>query len=181
MTDQRTVPRSSTRADRAARPRIGFGHAAVLTPDLDRFRRFYEDVVGLRLAVVERPPGAPFNRLGAFTDPDGDSVVLLAFEVAGYTSGLPDDAIGRRGRVDHLAFQASDAEEFAEVVARLVDAGASAGAVEELGPMRSVLFVDPDGGHRNLQVLVDGWTPDSDVYEVLDADLLTRATGAVLP
>lgn len=153
------------------RARVHFGHAAVNTPDLDRFRRFYEDVLGLRLAVTEHPDGAPFRRMGVFTDRLGQSAVLLVFEVPGYDSGLPEAETGRRGRIDHLAFEAADDAGFAEITTRLVEAGASSGEVSVLGPVRSVVFVDPDGGHRNLQVTVPGWRPAPDA-DVPDPDLL---------
>jgi len=157
----------------AAHARARLGHAAVNTPDLDRFRRFYEDVLGLRLVLIDHPIGAPFRRLGAFTDRDGEAVALLAFEVPGYSTGLADDIIGRRGRVDHLAFYAVDDAEFDEIIERLVDIGATSGAVTDLGPVRSVLFVDPDGAHHNLQILQPHWQPGPSA-EVVDADLLTR-------
>ena len=91
--------------DRAAAPtaraRARLGHVGVHTPDLDRFRRFYEDVLGLRLVAVDHPTGAPFRRMGAFTDRDGESTALLVFEIPGYSSGLADDVIGRRGARPH--------------------------------------------------------------------------------
>lgn len=172
MTDQRTAPTGTA----TARARVRLGHAAVNTPDLDRFRRFYEDVLGLRLVAVNHPTGAPFRRLGAFTDRDGESMVLLAFEVPGYASGLADDVIGRRGRLDHIAFYAAEDDEFDEIVERLVDAGASSGAVDLLGPVRSVLFVDPDGAHHNLQITDSSWRPGPEA-EVIDAELLARLQG----
>jgi catechol 2,3-dioxygenase-like lactoylglutathione lyase family enzyme len=164
VTEQTTAALATT-----ARSRLG--HVAINTPDLDRFRRFYEDVLGLRLLVVNHPTGAPFRRLGAFTDGDGQSVVLLAFEVPGYQSGLPDDVTGRRGRIDHVAFCAADDTEFDDLVGRLVDAGASSGAIAALGPVRSVLFVDPDGGHHNLQIRDPSWSPEA-TADVVDPDLL---------
>lgn len=153
--------------------RVRLGHAAVNTPDLDRFRRFYEDVLGLRLVLVDHPTAAPFRRLGAFTDRNGTSIVLLAFEVPGYSSGLADDVIGRRGRIDHIAFNAAGDAEFDELVERLIDVGATSGSVTDLGPVRSVLFVDPDGAHHNLQIMQPQWHPAASA-EVIDADVLTR-------
>jgi len=157
----------------SAPARASLGHVAVNTPDLDRFQRFYEDVLGLRLVVIDHPTGAPFRRLGAFTDRDGDSMVLLAFEIPGYSTGLADDVIGRRGRLDHIAFQAADDAQFAELIERLVDVGASSGTVTELGPVRSVLFLDPDGAHHNLQVIDPHWHPGPSA-EVIDAELLSH-------
>lgn len=140
-------------------PPVAFGHVSLLTADLDRFRRFYEDVFGFRTVTVDHPDGMPFRRLAALTDAVGDEIRLLVFEVPGYTSGLPDDVIGRRGRLDHLALIARDADEFVAATRRLVERGASSGEVSELGPMRSVLFIDPDGGHHNLQIPNPAWAP----------------------
>lgn len=138
---------------------VRVGHAAVITADLDRFRRFYEDVLGLRLVLLDHPDGMPFRRLASMTDAAADSIRLLVFEVPGYVSGMPDDVIGRRGRIDHLAFHVSDPIQFDAVVRRLVEAGASSGEVASLGPVRSILFVDPDGAHHNLQTPDLAWSP----------------------
>ncbi len=148
---------TTTEVSRSVQVRLG--HAAVITTDLDRFRRFYEDVVGLRLVTIDEHEGAPFRRVGAFADSAGRSLSLLVFEIPGYNSGLPDDLIGRRGRVDHLAFLADDEDQFAAGVLRLVDAGATSGRVDDIGPVRSVLFTDPDGGCHNLQVAQPGYRP----------------------
>lgn len=170
MTDQSTLTAGTTVR---ARARARLGHVTVHTPDLERFRRFYEDVLGLRLVVLDTPVEAPFRRLGAFADRDGDDMVLLAFEVPGYATGLPDDEMGRRGRLDHIAFNAADEAEFAEIVDRLVQAGASSGQVDLLGPVRSVLFVDPDGAHHNLQLVERDWQPGPTADSV-DLDLLRQ-------
>jgi catechol 2,3-dioxygenase-like lactoylglutathione lyase family enzyme len=172
MTEQANAAVTTT-----ARSRLG--HVAIDTPDLDRFRRFYEDVLGLRLLVVDHPTRAPFRRLGAFTDGDRQSVVVLACEVPGYQSGLPDDVIGRRSRVDHLAFFAAGDREFDEIVGQLVDAGASSGEIAAFGPVRSVLFVDPDGGHHNLQIHDPSWRPESTV-EIVDPDLLAAVLSSTV-
>lgn len=158
-------------ADGTTRARVSFGHAAVNTPDLDRYQRFYEDVLGLTLAVTNAPADTPFRRIGAFADRHADHMGLLVFEIPGYTSPLPDDQIGQRGRIDHLTFEAADDAAFAEILARLVDAGASDGDVTPLGPVRSALFIDPDGAHGNLQVTVPDWRPDPDA-DVSDANLV---------
>ena len=170
MSDQTTTPAPATATSR-------LGHAAIITPDLDRFRRFYEDVLGFRLVVISHPTQMPFRRLGAFTDRDGQAIVLLALEVPGYQSGVPDDLIGRRGRIDHIAFNAADNAEFEEIISRLIDAGASSGDIIPLGPTRSVVFVDPDGAHHNLQLTNPAWQPDS-THEVLEPELLKTLIGS---
>lgn len=56
----------------------GISHVAVVTADLDRFRTFYEDVIGLRTTVVFGPAHAREAVLMA------GSVMIQAFEIAGY-------------------------------------------------------------------------------------------------
>jgi len=141
----------------------------MITADLDRFRRFYEDIFGFRLVSIDHPTRAPFRRLGTFTDGADAAVALIAFEIPHYRSELADELLGRRGRVDHLAFAVGDDDEFATITARLVDVGASSGAIEAIGSFRSVLFVDPDGGHHALQVTDRGWRPSAST-EVIGTD-----------
>ena len=162
---------NAPQTEATTRARVSFGHAAVITADLDRYRRFYEDVLGLTLAMISTPIDTPFRRVGAFTDRHARSIGLLVFEVPGYTPELPADKIGQRGRIDHLAFDTADDADFTEILARLVDAGASSGEVTALGPVRSALFVDPDGAHHNLQVNVPSWRADPD-SDVPDANLV---------
>src|SRR3954463_7489820 len=50
----RSRPGSGTERPVLGSAPTGFSHAAVYTPDLDRFRRFYEQVVGLRLGALLR-------------------------------------------------------------------------------------------------------------------------------
>jgi catechol 2,3-dioxygenase-like lactoylglutathione lyase family enzyme len=156
------------------------GHTALVTADLDRFRRFYEDVFGFRTVMVDHPDGMPFRRLASMADAVGDDIRLLLFEVPGYASGLPDDVIGRRGRLDHVAVHIGEPDGFDDLVGRLVECGASSGEISELGPVRSVLFVDPDGGHHNLQTPNPEWVPPRSV-EIVDPALWARGRGDGLP
>ena len=50
-----------------------------------------------------------------------------------------------RGRLDHLALQASSIEAFDVIRDRLVERGASDGFVTDFGPVLSLFFRDPDG------------------------------------
>ncbi len=155
-------------------PVVHFGHVALITPDLDRARQFYEDVIGLRTMTIDHPHAAPFRRLAALADGSDDgTMALLLFEVPGFNPGVADDLIGRRGRIDHLAFVAAIRSEFNAIVARLVDAGASSGRVDTVGPTLSVLFVDPDGGHHNMHTPNLEWVPEA-TTDVIDAELTAR-------
>ncbi len=131
------------------RPLLSLGHPAVITPDLDRFRRFYEDVIGLRLVAIHHPSRAAYRRVGSFTDATGAAVVLVAYEIPRHRTDLADDLLGRHGRIDHLVFVVDDVDALTAAAGRLIDAGASSGAI---GPLHSLEFVDPDGAHHVVQV-----------------------------
>jgi catechol 2,3-dioxygenase-like lactoylglutathione lyase family enzyme len=120
------------------------GQIAINTSDLNRFRTFYEGLLGLQQVISLRQGQPPHLRYGVFAV--GPDTALVAFEVPGYdpvADGIGAE-MGRRGRIDHFALRV-DAASFVAVVDRLVAAGASTGAVTALGPYHSVSFRDPDG------------------------------------
>jgi len=140
---------STTHSAEGARPtndRIAcISHIAVNTADLDRFRRFYEGVLGLPCAITMRMGEPPHFRHAMFLVQPG--LGLHAIEVPGYdpqAQGIGVD-IGERGRVDHFAFGVADQAALADVAERLRAAGASDGVVRELGPLWSVHATDPEG------------------------------------
>lgn len=151
---------------------LRLGHAAVITPDLDRFRAFYENTIGLRLVATDESPPPPADRLGVFaTD---TAVALLAFEIPG-SDPRPGTQLGERGAVDHFAFQVDTRTELDAVAQRLAAAGASDGDVCTLsrGPVQSVAFTDPDGRALNVVCPNPDWRPDPGV-QITDDDLLAR-------
>jgi catechol 2,3-dioxygenase-like lactoylglutathione lyase family enzyme len=123
----------------------GIGHIAINTADLDRFRRFYDGMLGIPLGAVMRMGFPPYLRHATFHVAPG--LVLHVFEVPGYDpqgQGIGTD-VGERGRIDHFAFLVPDADALAEVAGRLRAAGASDGEVRAMGPVLSVHATDPDG------------------------------------
>ena len=138
--------------------RIHLGHAAIITPDLDRLRSFYQHALGLEVVAEDTPPVSGCTRLAAFSD--GRSVALLAFEKPDAEPAMPQP-MGERGLIDHLTFVVGDADSFSEAVARLVETGASTGEVQPIGPTLSVGFTDPDGRPVNLQRPNPEWDPAS--------------------
>lgn len=120
-------------------------HIAVVTPDLDRFRRFYEGVVGLTHGVTMRMGGPPHFRHAMLLVQPGLGIHVI--EEPGYdpqAQGIGVD-IGQRGRIDHFAFGVPDEAALEQVATRLRAAGASDGVVRSLGPVWSVHATDPDG------------------------------------
>ncbi|MGH9214375.1 MAG: VOC family protein [Acidimicrobiales bacterium] len=124
---------------------MALSHVAMNTADLDRFRAFYEDVIGLRTAIVLRmtePPGLRHAILSV-----NDTTIIHAFERPGYDPGADGigTEVGSRGRLDHIGFLLADLDDLKAVRDRLVAVRASEGVVSPLGPLLSVLFRDPDG------------------------------------
>jgi len=145
------------------------GVVAVTTPDLDRFRKFYELALGLRMVVQDTPPQPDLTRLGVFAA--DDQPLLLAFECpdAEVTDPSP---LGRRGAIDHFDLAVDDPATFEVVRQRLVDAGATAGDVCKIGPTYSVVFVDPDGRTARLVRPRHNWSSDTAI--LLDDEFKTE-------
>lgn len=136
--------------------RIHLGHAAIVTPDLDRLRQFYEHALGLRVVAEDVPPVEGLTRLAALSD--GRSVALLAFE---RPDAEPAPKIRPGSPIHHLTFMAGDVDDFESAIARLVETGSSDGAINAIGPMLAVSFTDPDGRAMSLQRLNPDWDPAS--------------------
>lgn len=157
------------------------GHIAVNTPDLGRFRRFYEGVLGVPLGVVMRMGHPPYLRHAMFHVSPG--LVIHAFEVPGYdpqAQGIGVD-IGERGRIDHFAFLVPDEVTLGAVAERLAAAGASDGEVRAMGPLLSVHATDPDGLQFEVTCVNRGFDVDSseEVEEIGLPDWLHRLDAPV--
>lgn len=150
----------------------GIGHIALTTPDLDRFRRFYEGVLGLPMTVVMRIPEPPGWRHAAFQVTTG--LVLHVFEVPGYDPAAQGigAGFGERGRIDHFGFLVDGPDALAAIAARLRACGASDGEVNPLGPFLSVRLTDPDGLQLEVNCVTPGYHPDADPTEVIEEQLV---------
>lgn len=160
---------------------IGLSHVAVNTADLDRFRRFYEGLVGLELGVIMRMDHPPYLRHATFHL--SDAAVLHVFEVPGYdpqAQGIGPD-IGKRGRIDHFALMVRDETALREMAGRLRAAGATDGHVQRLGWLLSVHVTDPDGLQLEINCPDPDYDPaaDGSVEELARPDWLARLRAAV--
>ncbi|WP_116997085.1 VOC family protein [Desertimonas flava] len=128
----------------------GVNHIAVLTEDLDRFVAFYREVFELEVVFEEATPA--FRHAILRTGPHS---WLHPAELVGnpHAAAIPD--MFARGHLDHLALTAADGERFAQARRRLVERGATDGAVEDLGAFHAVWFTDPDGMRVELVHIVD--------------------------
>lgn len=114
----------------------GFNHVAILTSDLDQLEDFYREVFEVDDVHRMDDRGLQHSLVRV-----GPASIVHAFQLDG-----PEPApIFERGRVDHLALNVADHDEFERLVGRLVAAGASTGAVTDFGAILSVSFQDPDG------------------------------------
>jgi catechol 2,3-dioxygenase-like lactoylglutathione lyase family enzyme len=133
----------------------GFNHVAILTDDLDRLEAFYRDVFDVDDVHRMDHEGLHHSLLRV-----GASSVLHAFR-----QDAPEPApIFQRGRVDHLALNVSDPDEFDRLADRLVAAGASTGERTDFGALVSVTYQDPDG----LSCELCWMRPDATLADAVD-------------
>jgi catechol 2,3-dioxygenase-like lactoylglutathione lyase family enzyme len=128
----------------------GVNHVAVMTEDLDRFISFYREVFELEVVFEETTPA--FRHAILRTGPDS---WIHPAEVADnpHRTGLPE--FFQRGHLDHVALSATSKQTFELLRGRLIDRGATSGAVDDLGAFHSLWFEDPDGMRVELTVIVD--------------------------
>ena len=157
----------------------GVSHIAVVTGDLDGFRTFYEDTIGLRTTIVFG--GGPGHSRQAILMA-GDAM-LHVFEVAEDQRTTHSVAAGmfERGRLDHLGFTVTDLVALRLIRDRLLAVDASSGDIHSLGPMLSLRFVDPDGLEGEINCYNTEFDPSTlrDEDEVIDPDWLALTKRAL--
>jgi catechol 2,3-dioxygenase-like lactoylglutathione lyase family enzyme len=149
-----------TRPDRTlASVPCGISHVAVVTGDLDGYRAFYEEVIGLETTLV-LGAGPGHGRQAVLS---AGKVMLQVFEIPGYdpTVGGFRPAMFARGRLDHLGFTVADEAELHTVRDRLVAVDASSGVIRRVGPMLSLRFHDPDESEGEINCLDPGYDPST--------------------
>jgi catechol 2,3-dioxygenase-like lactoylglutathione lyase family enzyme len=129
----------------------GLNHVAIITPDLDRFVAFYTQVFQMEEVFREETAGL---RHAILRIADGSSWLHPA-EIPGNEHGAAVPTMFRRGHLDHLALAAESGASFEQLRRRLMEVGASDGAVEDLGAFHALWFQDPDGMHGELTLLVN--------------------------
>jgi catechol 2,3-dioxygenase-like lactoylglutathione lyase family enzyme len=130
----------------------GINHVAFVTADLDRLAEFYKRIFDANV-VVDFTEG-PMRHAGIEIGPD---CVLHAFEFADSEWAKPGQLMFRRGRLDHIAINASSQRAWDTIRERLISYGA-ADAVTDFGGMLSFFFTDPDGMEAEVCVMKEGKT-----------------------
>ena len=122
----------------------GVNHIALLTADMDRFIRFYQEAFDAEV-LSDNPNhgGNPGERMVVMRL--GGTAAFNVFQVPGNTQAGVQTPMYGRGRLDHFGLNAGNREEFEEARQRLMRLGASDGTVTEFGSAFSVFFRDPDG------------------------------------
>lgn len=131
----------------------GFNHVATLTPDLDRFTAWYGKVYDAEV-VFEMEAKGDHPRM-AIVDLGGGGA-LNVFEVD--ESAIIGDRrrIGGRGAIDHFGIAVPDRATLEQVEARLHEAGAETGGIQQLGgDTWSLFFRDVDGMELEVCAPVD--------------------------
>lgn len=121
----------------------GVNHIAWISKDVARLGAFYAEVFDAEIGPT-RPhgeePGETMTtiRIGPRTE-------LNIVTIEGNTEPDRQTPMWGRGRIDHVGLGAATPEAFETIRARLVDAGASDGHVNDFGGALSLFFRDPDG------------------------------------
>lgn len=120
----------------------GFNHVATLTSDMDRTVAFYEQAFEAKVVFEmderEDHPRMVILDLGA-------PAALNVFEVPAEEIIGDRRRQGGRGAIDHFGLAVDSLETLQSLRQRLVDAGAEIGEIQQLGPIWSLFFRDPDG------------------------------------
>jgi catechol 2,3-dioxygenase-like lactoylglutathione lyase family enzyme len=147
---------------------VGLSHVAVVTADLEGFRAFYEQTIGLETTMVL---GAGPGHARQAVVVAGD-VMLHVFEVPGFDPAAYGNAsvMFERGRLDHLGFTVADEAALTALRDRLLAVGASSGVIRRLGPMLSVRFEDPEGFEGEVNCFDPAYDPSTvrDEDEIVD-------------
>lgn len=117
------------------------GHAHIFVRDVEKSKKFYSDVLGLRVTESEHGRWAFLS--------SGDAHHELALSQVGV--GAPGPVDGGVG-LFHLGFDAADKSDFARIIQRLLDRNVDIDPVDHRISW-GVYFSDPDG--NRLEVCLD--------------------------
>jgi catechol 2,3-dioxygenase-like lactoylglutathione lyase family enzyme len=155
----------------------GVNHITFLTGDLDRLVGFYEEVFSARKLMelpVPEPDGPGRHALITL----GGGATLHPFELSP-TPPPPASPMFQRGRIDHFALNAADADTFAQLRDKLLARKLTDGEVTDFGVLRVLTFTDPDGHAVELAHWVGARDPeDLDMARATDEEIIARRAAA---
>ncbi len=119
----------------------GINHIAIISKDVERLGNFYRKVFDATVGpTCEHGPGETMTNIGI-----GPATELNVFVISGNTEAWNQTPMWGRGRIDHIGLAAASPTAFETIRARLIDAGAGDGQVNDFGTVLSMFFRDPDG------------------------------------
>ncbi len=119
----------------------GVNHIAILTSDMDRFIRFYQEAFDATVVHDNRNHGGHAGERMVIMAIGGQSAFNV-FEVPGNTQAHVQTPMFGRGRLDHFGLNARSRETFEHVRTRLMHLGASDGTITDFGAALSVFSGD---------------------------------------
>lgn len=125
-------------------PLNGVNHIAILTADMEKFIRFYQEAFEAKVEHDSRHHAGHEDQRMVIMSIGGQSEFNV-FEVPGNTQARVQTPMFGRGRIDHFGLNARNRETFEHLRKRLMKLGASDGTVTDFGSKLSVFFRDPDG------------------------------------
>jgi catechol 2,3-dioxygenase-like lactoylglutathione lyase family enzyme len=134
------------------RPR-GLNHVAYVTCDTAATKRFYTELLGMRLVGYARDEsvgstGEAQSFLHTFFEMEGGSCVAF-FEIEGVNADHHESHLPRWA--PHLALSVGSLEELETMHKRLLDAGIEVrGVIDHEGIWNSIYFFDPNGVRLEL-------------------------------
>lgn len=128
-------------------PVTGYAHVRLTVTDIERSRRFYDDVFGFPVAVEVPADADEATRerlwfvFGGVIYAIGDGQVFGLRPVAPHGDAFDEDRVG----LDHVSFGVADRAALDAVAAKLDDLGVAHGPVKDIGQGFVLEFRDPDG------------------------------------
>ena len=114
-----------------------FAHVRLTVTDIDRSRKFYDDVFGLPVAIDGQQPDAPEWAYGGV-------VYALGKSLLGLRPVADDEFSENRTGLDHICFAVNSRKSLDDAVAVLDSLGVPHEEVKDIGAGYILEFRDPD-------------------------------------
>ncbi|MDQ1672110.1 MAG: glyoxylase family protein [Frankiaceae bacterium] len=124
-------------------PTTSFAHVRLTVTDIERSRKFYEDVFGLPVAF-ELPPDADAQTREQLSFLFGGVIYQLGDSLLGLRPVADDHFDENRVGLDHVSFNVASRAELDEAAAMLDGLGVEHGGVKDIGAGFILEFRDPD-------------------------------------